>query len=70
MINCRVNFKNKYKNDLICGKCHKEDENLAHLVTCYTNSSIDVNEIYGNDVDKIYSVTEIVNIALAKKERE
>ena len=68
MIDCRINYKNKYKQNLMCSKCSREEETVTHLVMCQTGTSIDIHEIYGKDVEKIEKLTEIIEKALYNRE--
>ena len=53
------NFKNKYRNNVLCPICSVTDENLQHLTVCSSNPYIKVYiikssyDIYDNDLRKL-----------------
>ena len=55
MFDIKCNFKNKYRNNLLCPICSVTDEKLQHLTVCSSNSYINVYkikssyDIYDND---------------------
>ena len=66
MIPVRGNFKNKYKNDLICRICKSEPELQQHILSCKeliknTTFLMDENteycHIYSNNVEKQAKIT-------------
>ena len=62
--NCKMNFKNKYRNDnLLCDLCNNENEDQPHLLRCnvlkrklqstqIANNKISYESIYSDDVHK------------------
>ena len=62
--NCKINFKNKYRNDdLLCDHCNTENEDQPHLLRCnillrklestkLAQNKISYENIYSNDVYK------------------
>ena len=59
MFDIKYNFKNKYRNSLLCSICSVTDENLQHLTVCSSNPNIKVYkikssyDIYDNDLHKL-----------------
>ena len=59
MFDIKYNFKNKYRNNLLCPICSVSDENLKHLTVCSSNPYIKVYkikssyDIYDNDLHKL-----------------
>ena len=59
MFDIKWNFKNKYRNNLLCPICFVTDENLRHLTVCSSNPYINVYKIkssydtYENDLRKL-----------------
>ena len=59
MFDAKYDFKNKYRNNLLCPICSVTDENLQHLTVCSSNPYIKVYkikssyDIYDNDLHKL-----------------
>ena len=59
MFDIKCNFKNKYRNNLLCPILSFTDENLQHLTVCSSNPYIKVYkimssyDIYDNDLRKL-----------------
>ena len=45
MFDIKCNFKNKYRNNLLCPICSVTNENLQHLTVCPSNPYIKVYKI-------------------------
>ena len=71
--NCKMNFKNKYRNDdFLCGLCNTENQDQPHLLRCnvlirkldttkMAQHKISYEDIYSNDV---YKQKEIASLFL------
>ena len=59
MFDIKCNFKNKYRNNLLCPIGSVTDENLQHLTVCSSNPYVKVYKIksshgiYDNDLHKL-----------------
>ena len=59
MINVKVNFSEKYKNNKLCKICKEESESQEHVLKCKEilkqTNFLDYNHIFDKEVEKLRS---------------
>ena len=69
----QVNYKNKYKHDLICRICRVKDETLEHIFQCKAyEKELNLKNDFStcsDDVEKISKPVEIIENILDVREK-
>ena len=73
MYGVKSNFRNQYKEDMLCPLCNTDVDNQSHIFECYIlnvnePSTVVYDELFSSDIDKVYAAAIVVQKLINKRE--